>query len=134
MLNQVNSLHTIDKTPYTPKKIIDTGLWFRIPLYQRPYTWESQQVIQLMEDLWSSYEAGTNTPQPYYIGIMNICQTEIHDKKYDLIDGQQRLTTLSVMALVFKEYDKNWEKFCGRIDFYGREEEKQFLEKRVNTP
>jgi Protein of unknown function DUF262./Protein of unknown function (DUF1524). len=58
---------------------------------------------------------------------MNISQTDYDDSTFDLIDGQQRITTLSVMALEMKKHYAQWENFCGRIDFYGREEDKAFL-------
>ena len=123
----------INSTPYSPKVIVEKGIRFRTPLYQRPFTWTEKQVKQLLDDLWSSFDQSKDSP--YYIGIMNISQTDYDDNTFDLIDGQQRLTTLSVMALVMKDliiddedYDRGWSKFCGRIDFYGREEDKSFLE------
>lgn len=123
----------INSTPYSPKTLVENNIRFRIPLYQRPYTWAEKQVKQLLDDLWSSFEQSKDSP--YFIGIMNISQTDYDDSTFDLIDGQQRLTTLSVMALVMKDlviedndYDRGWANFCGRIDFYGREEDKAFLE------
>lgn len=116
----------LNSSPYSPKIIVDINIRFRIPLYQRPYTWTEKQVKQLLNDLWSSFEQSKDSP--YYIGIMNISQTDYDDSTFDLIDGQQRITTLSVMALVMKEHHKEWSKFCGRLDFYGREEDKSFLE------
>lgn len=115
----------INSTPYSPKIIVENNIRFRIPLYQRPYTWTEKQVKQLLDDLWSSFDQLKDSP--YYIGIMNISQTDYDDSTFDLIDGQQRLTTLSVMALVMKEYHNEWSNFCGRLDFYGREEDKIFL-------
>ncbi len=115
-----------NSTPYSPKALVDNNLRFKIPLYQRPYTWTEKQVKQLLDDLWSSF--CQPIVFPYFIGIMNISQTDYDDSTFDLIDGQQRLTTLSVMALVMKEHYSEWSKFCGRIDFYGREEDKAFLE------
>ena len=115
-----------NSTPYSPKALVDNNIHFRIPLYQRPYTWTEKQVKQLLDDLWSSF--CQPIVFPYFIGIMNISQTDYDDSTFDLIDGQQRLTTLSVMALVMKEHYSEWSKFCGRIDFYGREEDKAFLE------
>lgn len=123
----------INSTPYSPKTLVKNNIRFRIPLYQRPYTWREKQVKQLLDDLWSSSEQSKDSP--YFIGIMNISRTDYDDSTFDLIDGQQRLTTLSVMALVMKDliiedndYDRGWANFCGRIDFYGREEDKAFLE------
>ena len=114
------------ETAYTPERIINEGFRFRIPLYQRPYTWETKQVEQLMQDLLDSYR--DDHQKPYYIGIMNIAPTEVDANLMDLIDGQQRFTTLSIMALILKDFCENWKDFCGKLDFYGREEDKRFLE------
>ena len=116
----------IYSTPYSPNEIVKNDIRFRIPLYQRPYTWTEKQVKQLLDDLWCSFNQPKDSP--YYIGIMNISQTDYDDSTFDLIDGQQRITTLSVMALVMKEHHREWSKFCGRLDFYGRGEDKSFLE------
>lgn len=120
----------INSTCYSPKMIVDNNIYFRIPLYQRPYTWTEKQVKQLLNDLWVSFDVSIDIrlQKKYFIGIMNISQTDYDDSTFDLIDGQQRITTLSVMALVMKEFHSEWSKFCGRIDFYGREEDKAFLE------
>ena len=91
----------INSTPYSPKTLVKNNIRFRIPLYQRPYTWREKQVKQLLDDLWSSSEQSKDSP--YFIGIMNISRTDYDDSTFDLIDGQQRLTTLSVMALVMKD-------------------------------
>lgn len=119
-------METTSTPYYSPEIIVDNNLRFRIPLYQRPYTWTEKQVKQLLDDLWSSFRQPIDFP--YFIGIMNISQTDYDAATFDLIDGQQRLTTLSVMASVMKEYHSEWSKFCGRIDFYGREEDKAFLD------
>lgn len=124
----------ISTSRYSPKEIVDNNIRFRIPLYQRPYTWGEKQVKQLMDDLFDSFDKSKDNPQPYFIGIMNVSQTDYDDSTFDLIDGQQRLTTLSVIALVMKYYENlddeiksQWSDFCGRIDFYGRVEDKAFL-------
>ena len=116
----------INNTSYSPEQIVNSNIRFRIPLYQRPYTWTGKQVKQLLDDLWSSFCQSEKSP--YFIGIMNISQTDYDDSSFDLIDGQQRITTLSVMALVMKEYYREWSNLCGRLEFYGREEDKFFLE------
>lgn len=63
-------------------------LVFHIPSYQRGYRWERRQVRQLLEDIM---ESPVNTP--YY--LQPIVVAPIDDKgNYNLIDGQQRMTTL----------------------------------------
>ncbi|BDY13887.1 DUF262 domain-containing protein [Hydrogenimonas cancrithermarum] len=66
---------------------------FTIPVYQRRYAWKSEEVIQLLSDLvsWES-------DNPYFIG--NIVVEKRDDGVYDIIDGQQRLTTLYLVAVM----------------------------------
>jgi len=102
----------------TPAIIENEKLRFRIPLYQRPYAWEGQQVLQLLEDLYAAYTDDPN--QDYHIGILSVAKAR--DGVYDLIDGQQRITTL---ALIGKAAGKYW--LTERLDFYGRSDDKAYL-------
>lgn len=82
--------------PFNLFKLTDTGLKFRIPLYQRPYAWEEPEVQQLIEDLDVSQKE--NPGKHYYIGILSVARAQDDPEYYDLIDGQQRLTTLLLLA------------------------------------
>lgn len=75
---------------------------FRIPSYQRGYRWERRQVEQLLEDLLEHSESMERN-KPYYlqpIVVAPVAKDELNRLKkderfdYDLIDGQQRLTTI----------------------------------------
>lgn len=61
-----------------------------IPLYQREYAWGEKQIVRLIEDI-SDAEEG----KKYYIGTLIV--SERNDKKLEVIDGQQRLTTLFLL-------------------------------------
>lgn len=69
---------------------------FRIPRYQRPYTWNEDQV----SDLWSDL----NDDHSNFIGSL-IFNTEFHEKTgyYDIIDGQQRLLTITILCSVLRD-------------------------------
>ena len=68
-------------------------LIFRIPSYQRGYRWEPQQVIQLLDDL-----AGNPANTSYYLQPIVVAPAPSEeDYDYDIIDGQQRLTTLYLL-------------------------------------
>ena len=71
------------------------GLVYRIPRFQRDYSWGEQE----WEDLWADI-LEVNAPdgdQAHYMGYL-VLQSQ--DKNsYDVIDGQQRLTTLSILVL-----------------------------------
>lgn len=108
----------------TPQTVGDCR--FRIPLYQRPYAWEPKQVKQLLNDL---YEAFGNPSNTYYVGILSVVESE--GNMYDLIDGQQRITTLMLVGKAASKYGE-WKNFIGdrtnkRLKFHGREADDEFL-------
>ena len=119
-------MSNIQSTAFAPSSI--NTFRFRIPLYQRPFAWEVFQVEQLLKDL--SYQFKYDTNQKYFIGILNVGSTE-NSEIYDLIDGQQRITTLILIGSVLKSYYSNWNDFLdNRLDLYGRKEDQLFLEKQ----
>lgn len=68
--------------------------FYVVPDYQREYVWESEQVDQLLGDIRGEQvgsEAGVEAPE-YFIGSIVVCPN--HAGTLDLIDGQQRMTTL----------------------------------------
>jgi uncharacterized protein with ParB-like and HNH nuclease domain len=71
---------------------------FSIPTYQRPYVWGQVEVNKLISDFYKTFEL--DAKQPYYIGTI---LTKEDGLKADLIDGQQRFTTLWMIAFVFKK-------------------------------
>ncbi|MDR1897704.1 MAG: DUF262 domain-containing HNH endonuclease family protein [Prevotellaceae bacterium] len=116
---------------YTPKELIDKNHFFAIPIYQRLYAWGEEQIIKLLEDLYSSFQANPN--KDYFIGNWVIYQKS-ENERYDIIDGQQRMTTLWLMGFVLKQYHSNWNSFLFdsnnqklRLDFIAREGDSKFL-------
>ncbi|KAA6330648.1 hypothetical protein EZS27_020673 [termite gut metagenome] len=93
---------------YTPKRLTDVKDFFNIPIYQRLYAWEEEQIVQLLKDLYSSYQK--NPLVDYYIGNWVIYQRS-DTTRYDIIDGQQRMTTLWLMGFVLKNYYSKWKLF-----------------------
>lgn len=79
----------------TYRKLIGNGLIYRIPRFQRDYSWTDEE----WEDLWSDI-LGVVQPggEPaHYMGYL-VLQSQ-DEKSFDVIDGQQRLTTLSLIVL-----------------------------------
>lgn len=70
-----------------------------IPEYQRPYRWSEKNVRQLLEDILESKNAGKKN---YRIGSV-ILYNNKEKKTLDIVDGQQRLTTLFILAKVCNE-------------------------------
>lgn len=71
---------------------------FSIPPYQRPYSWGKEQVSELCSDLLSSFRA-TTSGEPYFLGSIVLIKDESNPEA-EVIDGQQRLTTLSLLIAV----------------------------------
>ena len=69
--------------------IFDTDMDYIIPLYQRAYAWEDKQLTQLIEDI-SDISDDTN----YYIGSLVVSK---QNDRYEVVDGQQRLTSLYLL-------------------------------------
>jgi hypothetical protein len=79
------------------QRLFSSG-FFKIPDYQRPYAWQKKNVQDLYEDIVSS--ALNN--EPHYLGTISLKKDHSDDfPRYDIIDGQQRLTTLYIFALAF---------------------------------
>lgn len=80
--------------------------WYRIPEYQRPYVWGDDQVGELLEDVRRACES--NPQAQYFLGSMvlqkNRRRTDTTSyEEYDLLDGQQRLTTLFLLHAVIRD-------------------------------
>lgn len=80
--------------------------WFRIPEYQRPYVWDKDQVTELLDDVM---QARTSNPDSqYFLGSMVLRKKEKEEghtkyEEFDLLDGQQRLTTLFLITAVVRD-------------------------------
>lgn len=120
-----------EENKFTPSTI--GNIEFSIPLYQRLFEWEEAQIKQLLFDLNESFKL--NKEKPYYIGMLTVF-VESDTKKYSLVDGQQRFTVLTLMALAFRK--SGWRKFLKtdeekrRLTFFARSEDSQYLENKIN--
>lgn len=81
------------------RKIFSSDYEFRIPDYQRPYRWGVEQAVQLLDDLLESLYR--DPLDPYFLGSLVLVEQD--DGHYDVIDGQQRLTTLTVLFSVLRD-------------------------------
>src|SRR4051812_16780252 len=84
--------------------IIDSQRQYVIPLFQRPYSWESKQWTTLWQDLMELCE--DDTPRNHFIGsIVTMPSHSVPEgvTKYIVIDGQQRLTTLLVLLACIRD-------------------------------
>ena len=79
----------------TYRSLMANGLTYSIPRFQRDYSWNEAEWEDLWIDLLGTLKDGGEPA--HYMGYL-VLQTQ-DDKKYDVIDGQQRLTTLSIIVL-----------------------------------
>lgn len=84
----------------TVSNILTEQICYEIPPYQRPYSWGQENVQQLLDDMWESYE---EKDAEYFIGSLITIEKE-RDRRYDVVDGQQRLTTLNVILARLRDH------------------------------
>ncbi|GAA8386146.1 DUF262 domain-containing protein [Helicobacter pylori] len=86
------------------KDILATALvsYYQIPDYQRPYQWTEKNCTKLLDDLFSSYEYYKESG--YFCGSLVLIvintDSETNAETYDIVDGQQRLSTFILLAKV----------------------------------
>ena len=85
-------------------EILNGNKQFQIPVYQRHYSWDEEQCKQLWNDIVDMQQKGKSG---HFVGsIVNIAEqampTGVH--KYMIIDGQQRMTTLTLLMLALRNY------------------------------
>ncbi|GAA6981184.1 DUF262 domain-containing protein [Helicobacter pylori] len=97
------------------KDILVTELdsYYQIPIYQRPYQWTEKNCEKLLDDLFSSYELYNESD--YFCGSLVLIaigtDSKTKAKTYDIVDGQQRLSTFILLAKVLATlYDKDLNK------------------------
>ncbi|RVU86688.1 DUF262 domain-containing protein [Leucothrix sargassi] len=92
----------VETQELTLRHIFEHKFLFNIPSYQRPYVWPEGDVEKLINDI---YKAWVARDENYFIGtVLTSIQKDDKDQLvYELIDGQQRTTTLMLIALAFRK-------------------------------
>jgi Protein of unknown function DUF262/Protein of unknown function (DUF1524) len=76
--------------------LIGNGKIYQVPLFQRDYSWGEEN----WEDLWQDIvELHLNPAASHYMGALVLQNTDALSKQFTIIDGQQRLATLSILAI-----------------------------------
>ncbi len=106
------------------RELLSGGANYIIPMYQRNYAWDEGEITQLIQDVIDYLPENRN----YYIGTLVVFErTDGRRSVYETIDGQQRLTTLSLLASYLKNgkiCDVSWYEELA-IDFDSREHSRQ---------
>ncbi len=92
---------------YPIKKIFSDDFVFTIPLYQRAYAWATEESEELLQDLLMAigdYKKPIEDLPPYFLGSIMLIKDDEPDAQ--VIDGQQRLTTLTMLLAVLRSLIK----------------------------
>ena len=102
---------------------------YNIPEYQRGYKWGREQVLKLLKDI-DGFNIDENNKDKFYC-LQNITIVKKNDY-YDVIDGQQRLTTLFIILSYLQKYYKDEEiQLKNRLKYSIRKESEDFLYKYI---
>ena len=85
---------------YPLLKIFSSDFEYHIPVYQRPYAWTIEETNTLFDDLYVFYTS-EKEDENYFLGSIVLIKDK--DAKADVIDGQQRLTTLTILFSVLAD-------------------------------
>ncbi len=81
---------------YPLLKIFSSDFDYVIPSFQRPYAWTEEQAGDLFDDLYAFYEDESDDEQ-YFLGSIVLVKKDENKPASEVIDGQQRLTTLTIL-------------------------------------
>lgn len=98
------SFENVKSSIETPAQFVKNNALFSIPSYQRPYVWSDEAIKTLFDDLYSAY---IHKLPHYYVGTILTAKSD--NGRFELIDGQQRTTTLMLLALACKNKNKKKE-------------------------
>lgn len=121
--------------PFTPERLTEDAITLSIPVYQRLFVWGEEQITRLLEDFLTA----SRNNEHYYIGAITVWQKTEGGNTWEIVDGQQRLTFLSLLFAVGKALCPNtckeWTRFNHpdgstdfRIRYKGRSADKAGLE------
>ena len=91
----IQELRILDNDNVT---LFDKGAHYVIPLYQRAYAWEDEEIVQLIDDI-------NDSMGDYYIGSLVVAKVKGREERYEVVDGQQRLTTLYLLLHYLVSHD-----------------------------
>lgn len=100
---------------------------FFIPSYQRGYRWKKEQVKNLLDDIWNFRLKSEDESREVFYCLQPVVVSKI-DNEWELIDGQQRLTTISIIMQYLKKQMDALDKNKYSIRYETRTESKTFIE------
>ncbi|GAA8659906.1 DUF262 domain-containing protein [Helicobacter pylori] len=108
------------------KILVDGDYFYQVPDYQRHYVWDKDHLGALIDDLVGSYT--NNREDEYFCGSIVIAKNQ-KDNRWDVVDGQQRLTSFIILACTILKLYKNSlgqkSKAFIKESIYGRHDEEK---------
>lgn len=104
-----------------------------IPRYQRNYAWGKAEISQLIKDIEEFFPKNNNESKSYYIGSLVCFKRE--DGSFELIDGQQRHTTITLINLILKNWTDEIENIVSvpNLKFDSRKKIQNYIESLYET-
>ncbi|MGL2816708.1 DUF262 domain-containing protein [Helicobacter pylori] len=93
----------IESNDLNLRDILKDELYYQIPIYQRPYQWTEENCEKLLDDLFEYFEYyEKDGKSDYFCGSLVLVKSDPNSKTetYDIVDGQQRLSTFILLAKV----------------------------------
>ena len=103
---------------------------YKIPLYQRNFAWEGTEVEKLLQDIYLSFEA--NHESNYFVGSLTTLKRR--NGEYEVIDGQQRLTVLSLITRILNRQEDSSLFNIQKLFYDSRPEVDSFLKNFYKDP
>ena len=101
---------------------------FFVPSYQRGYRWTPDEVRELLEDIRQFSEQKSRDPEEFYC-LQPLVVRRLVSGQWEVIDGQQRLTTIYLITRYINEMWRGRDKDrMLELDYESRERTKEFLE------
>ncbi|WP_165241543.1 DUF262 domain-containing protein [Corynebacterium lizhenjunii] len=95
----------LDAKEISVGRLLNVGDYeFVIPEYQRPYAWGTEESLQLLADLVDALDRDTD--EPYFLGSIVLVKAP-NSPRAEVIDGQQRLTTLTLLLALLRDLTSN---------------------------
>lgn len=116
---------------YRLYEIFDNDDFYRIPIYQRNFAWGEKEIFELLLDIYNQYK--NDKESNYYIGSLVVSHKE-NNNIYDVIDGQQRLTVISLIYIYLREKSLLLDELKSKditISFEIRDEINEYLKKKL---
>ncbi len=126
----------IDSYEWYLKNTLKEEFYYQIPIYQRPYQWTEENCEKLLDDLFEDYEEDRESD--YFCGslVLIAISEDSKVKTYDVVDGQQRLSTFILLAKVLatlysERLDPEYQEFL-QASWSDRHEKNKKKKKRLD--